>query len=281
VPFVPGVEAVGRVVALGRGTTGFALRDRVAWVYTYGCYAEQIAVAASEAVPVPDDISDEVAASLMMQGMNAHHFVAEVAPLATGEVALVHAAAGGLGRLLTHLLRIRGVRVIGLVSRAEKVAAAKAAGADEVLISAGEGFVQRVRDLTGGAGVHAVFDGGGGSTFPASMAAARRLGIVLYYGAVIDDVPVVKLTEIPNSIRIAYPVFRDHYPTREALLAHSAELFNLVREDRIAIEIGGRYPLEAASRHTAPSRFTRLTAPGLAPVGRPARTGSDTASSAA
>jgi NADPH2:quinone reductase len=248
VPFVPGVEAAGRVSALGAGVTEFAVGDRVTWVYAYGTYAEQIAVPVAAAVPVPDLISDEVAVATMMQGLSAQHFAAEAAPVQPGQTVLVHAAAGGLGRILVQLIKLRGGRVIGLVSRPAKVAAARAAGADEVLVSAGDQFTEPVLELTGGQGVDTVFDGGGETTFWASTRVTRRHGTVLYYGAVIGAAPVVNLRQLPNSIKICYPTFFDHIPTREALLARSAELFGLIGDGRLSIEIGGRYPLADAAR---------------------------------
>jgi NADPH2:quinone reductase len=250
VPFVPGVEAAGRVSGLGAGVTCFAIGDRVAWVYAYGTYAEQIALPAASAVPIPGSVADEVAASVMMQGLTAHHFVTEAAPVQPGDVTLVHAAAGGLGQILTQLIKLRGGIVIGLVSREDKAGAARAAGADHVLVSAGDQFITGVLDLTGGEGVHAVYDGGGESTFRASMRVTRRHGTVLYYGAFIGKVPVVSMRELPNSIKICYPVFRDHIPVREALLAHSAEIFTLIETGQLKVSIGKRYPLaDAAQAH--------------------------------
>lgn len=248
VPFVPGVEAAGRVSALGAGVTDFAVGDRVTWVYAYGTYAEQIAVPAAAAVQVPGFISDEVAAAAMMQGLSAQHFAVEAAPVQPGQTVLVHAAAGGLGQILVQLVKLRGGRVIGLVSRPAKVGAARAAGADEVLVSAGDQFTERVLELTGGQGVDTVFDGGGETTFWASTRVTRRHGTVLYYGAVIGAAPVVNLRQLPNSIRICYPTFFDHIPTRGALVARSAELFGLIGDGRLSIEIGGRYPLADAAR---------------------------------
>jgi NADPH:quinone reductase-like Zn-dependent oxidoreductase len=248
VPFVPGVEAAGSVRELGAGVSDFAVGDRVTWVYAYGTYAEQIALPASAAVPVPAGVSDEIAAAVMMQGLSAQHFATEAAPVQPGQTVLVHAAAGGLGQILVQLIKMRGGRVIGLVSREDKVKAARGAGADEVLVSAGDRFVQPVLDLTSGQGVDTVFDGGGETTFWASTRVTRRHGTVLYYGAVIGQPPVVNLRQLPNSIKICYPTFFDHVPTREALLARSAELLALVRDGRLTIEIGGRYPLAEAAR---------------------------------
>jgi NADPH2:quinone reductase len=248
VPFVPGVEGAGRVAGLGPGVSDVGPGDRVAWVYAQGSYAEQVVLPASAAVPVPDGIADDVAASVMMQGLSANHFATEAAPVQPGQTVLVHAAAGGLGQILVQLIKLRGARVIALVSRPEKVAAARAAGADDVLVSSGDQFVAPVLELTGGQGVDMVFDGGGETTFWASTRVTARHGTVLYYGAVIGEVPVVPLRELPNSIRVCYPTFFDHIPTREALLAHSAELFGLVADGKLRIGIGARYPLADAAR---------------------------------
>jgi NADPH2:quinone reductase len=250
VPFTPGVEAAGRISEIGQGVTEFAVGDRVAWVYAYGSYAEQIVLPAASAVPIPDAISDEVAASVMMQGMTAHHVVTEAYPVQAGDIAVVHSAAGGVGRLISQLVKLRGGTVIGLVSRAEKVEVARAAGADHVVVSSGDGFIDEVLRLTDSVGVHVVYDGGGAPTFHASMKVLRRHGTLLYYGPLIGDVPVVRMSDLPNSIKVCYPVFRDHTPTREALLAHSAELFALLETGELTVHIGRRYPLaDAAQAH--------------------------------
>ncbi|MEU9959809.1 quinone oxidoreductase [Streptomyces sp. NPDC050982] len=247
-PFVPGVEGAGRISALGPDVNEFAVGDRVAWVYAYGSYAEQIVLPAADAVPVPADIPDDVAASMMMQGITAHHFVTEAAGIQPGQNAVVHAAAGGLGQKLTQLIKARGGTVIGIVSGAQKADTARRAGADHIVLSTGTAFVEPVLDLTGGEGGHVVFDGGGETTFRASMTVIRRHGLLLYYGAVLGAAPVVNMRELPRSIKISYPVFRDHIPTREALLRHSADLFDLVRNKNLDPGIGHRYPLDAAAQ---------------------------------
>ncbi|WP_046725328.1 quinone oxidoreductase family protein [Streptomyces xiamenensis] len=247
-PFVPGVEGAGRVTAIGEGVSGFAIGDRVAWAYVHGSYAERIAVPAAQVVPVPDDIPSDTAAATMMQGLTAHHFVTESAPLAEGETALVHSAAGGVGRIVTQLLKLRGARVIGLVSREEKVQAAKAAGADEVLVSSGGDFVDRVKDLTDGEGVHAVFDGGGAATFWSSAEVLRRVGTLVYYGPLIGDIPTVRLFDLPKSIKLTYAVFADHIHNRELLLQHTGDLFDKIREGKLQIDISECYPLGAAEQ---------------------------------
>ena len=247
-PVVPGVEGAGRVSALGAGVTGFAVGDRVAWVYAYGSYAERLVLPAASAVPVPDGISDETAASVMMQGITAHHFATEAAPVEPGQVTLVHAAAGGVGGKLVQLVKARGGAVIGLVSSAAKAEAARAAGADHVLVSTGADFVAPVLELTGGEGVHTVFDGAGETTFRASMSVVRRNGTLLYYGPLIGAVPTVNLWDLPNSIKLCYPTFHDHIPTRDALLRHTADLFAMIEDGRLRLDPPRRYALKDAEQ---------------------------------
>ncbi len=248
VPFVPGVEGAGRVSALGEGVSDFAVGDRVAWVSVFGSYADKVVVPAAQAVPVPDGITSDVAAATMMQGLTAHHFVTESAPLAEGETALVHSAAGGVGRMVVQLLKLRGARVIGLVSREEKVAAAKEAGADEVLVSSGGDFTDRVEELTGGEGVHAVFDGGGAGTFWASVEVLRRSGTLVYYGPLIGEIPTVRLFDLPKSIKVTYAVYSDHVHDRELLLRHTQDLFDKIAAGDLKIDIFKRYPLGDAGQ---------------------------------
>jgi NADPH:quinone reductase len=249
VPFVPGVEAAGTVRALGAGGGEFRAGDRVAWPYAYGSYAGQIVLPAASAVPVPDAIGDDVAAGVLMQGLTAHAFATEAYPVRPGDVALVHAAAGGVGRLLTQLVKLRGGTVIGLVSRPDKAEVARSAGADHVVVSTGGQFTGEVLERSGG-GVHVVFDGGGETTFRASMAVLRRFGTLLYYGPLIGQVPSVSMRELPNSIKICYPTFYDHIPTRDTLLKHSADLFSLIDNGQLHVSIARRYPLaDAAQAH--------------------------------
>ncbi|MGW7687923.1 quinone oxidoreductase family protein [Streptomyces asiaticus] len=246
---VPGVEGAGVVAETGEGVHAFAVGDRVAWLNAgHGSYAEQIVLPASRVVPVPDAVDDETAASLIVHGLSAHHFATVSHPVRPGEVALVHAAAGGVGMMLTQLVKARGGTVIGLVSRPEKVKFAADAGADHVLVSSGDAFVEPVRELTGGEGVHVVFDGAGATTFAASLQVLRTHGTLVFYGPLIGDVPTIAVNELPRSIRLTYPVTEDHVRTPEELTARTAELFALVERGELVVRIGGRYPLAEAAR---------------------------------
>ncbi|GAA4529134.1 quinone oxidoreductase family protein [Amycolatopsis samaneae] len=246
-PTALGVEGVGVVTALGEGVDDLAVGDRVAWYYHPGSYAEQLAIPAASLVRVPGDIDDETAASVMMQGLTAHHFTTETYAVQPGDTAVVHAAAGGVGLLLTQMVKARGGTVIGLVSREDKVPVAKEAGADHVLVSSGGGFEDRVRELTGGEGAHVVYDGSGAEAFRSSQLALRRHGVHVYYGVLIGN-PTFRPMDLPSSILLSYPVVADHVPTREALVRRTGEIFDLVRTGQLRVRVGGRYALADAAR---------------------------------
>jgi NADPH2:quinone reductase len=249
-PKILGVEGAGRVLAVGDGVQGFAPGQRVAWVYAPGSYAEKIAIPAASLVHIPDGIDDKTAASEMMQGLTASHFGTDFYPTQPGDVAFIHAAAGGVGLLLTQIVRLRGGTVIGRVSSAAKVAAAKAAGADHVIVDAEGKFADEVLRLTGGEGVHAVFDGSGPSTFQGSLDVLRRSGTFCWYGPVLGGPGPLDIMSLPRSIKLGYAVFFDHIHTPELLHARSAQLFDWIAEGKLQIAIGGEYPLaDAASAH--------------------------------
>ncbi|WP_413806640.1 quinone oxidoreductase family protein [Streptomyces sp. OE57] len=247
---VPGAEGAGVVAETGEGVHGFTPGDRVAWltINSLGSYAEQIVLPASGVVRVPDAIDDATAAALLVQGLTAHHFATVSHPVRPGDVALVHAAAGGVGMMLTQIIKARGGTVIGLVSRPEKVSIATDAGADHVLVSSGDAFVEPVRELTGGEGVHVVFDGAGATTFAASLKVLRTHGTLVFYGPLIGDVPTIAMNDIPRSTRLTYAVTEDHVRTPEELASRAAELFALVESGELVVRIGGRYPLAEAAR---------------------------------
>ncbi|MGW4696515.1 quinone oxidoreductase family protein [Kitasatospora cineracea] len=257
-PAVLGVEGAGYVTALGAGVEELAVGDRVAWFYHPGSYAELLAVPAAALVKVPDGVSDEVAGGLLMQGLTANHLTTETYPVAPGSTAVVHAAAGGVGQLLTQLVKARGGSVIGLVSRAEKAAVAERAGADHVLVHSGGGFEQQVRELTGGRGADVVYDGGGADTFASSQLSLRPHGVHAYYGPFMG-VPTLRPTDLPNSILLSYPVVHHHVATRADLVRRTGELFDLVLDGRLTQRITGRYPLADAARAHADLESRRTT----------------------
>lgn len=258
-PKVIGVEGAGRIIALGEGVSDFAIGDRVAWVYAPGSYAERVEVNADALVSIPDAIDDRIAASIMMQGLTASHFATDFYQVQAGDVALVHAAAGGLGMLLTQIVKLRGGRVIGRVSSQEKVEAARRAGADHVLVDADGDFADEVLALTGGEGVHVVFDGSGPATFAGSLAAVRRSGTFCWYGPVLGGPGPIDIMSLPKSIKLGYAVFFDHISTPALLRERTAQLFQWIVEGTLRIEIGATYPLADAARAHADMESRRTT----------------------
>lgn len=245
-----GVEGAGHVLALGEGVNSIQIGQRVAWVYVPGSYAERVIPPAESLVPIPDGIDDRTAAAVMMQGLTASHFATDFYPVQPGDIALVHAAAGGVGLLLTQIIKLRGGTVIGRVSRQEKVAAANAAGADHVIVDTDGDFADQVIRLSGGDGAHVVYDGSGPSTFRGSIASLRRSGTLCWFGPVLGAPGAIELTDLPRSIKIGYGVFSDHIPTPEALRAHSKQLFDWILAGEMTVTIGATYPLtDAAKAH--------------------------------
>jgi NADPH2:quinone reductase len=250
-PKVLGVEAAGRVLAVGSGVRDVQPGQRVAWVYAPGSYAERIVIPADAVVPIPEAIDDRTAAATMMQGLTASHFATDFYPVQPGDIALVHAAAGGVGLLLTQIIKLRGGHVIGRVSSADKAAIAKEAGADHVIVDTEGRFAEEAVRLSGGEGVHVVYDGSGPTTFQGSLDALRRSGTFCWYGPVLGGPGPLDIMSLPRSIKIGYAVFSDHIHTPALLRKHVAQLFDWIGDGRLKIMIGGVYPLqEAALAHT-------------------------------
>ena len=187
-PMVAGAEGAGTVAAVGEGVGELSAGDRVAWSAAPGSYAERVVVDEARAVPVPEGVSTEVAAAALLQGMTAHYLCNSTYPVREGDIAVVHAAAGGVGLLLTQIVSLRGGRVIATCSTEEKAALARGAGADQVL--GYDNFADEARELSGG-GVAVVYDGIGRATFDQSLAALRPRGYMVLYGAASGPVPPV------------------------------------------------------------------------------------------
>jgi len=250
VPFVPGTEGSGRVVEVGPGVEGFAPGERVAWKMGPS-YAERCVVAASEAVHVPQDVDDESAAAVILQGLTAHALATTVFPVSEGDVALVQAGAGGVGMLLTQIVKMRGGRVLASVSSPEKQAAARAAGADEVVLYGEQGsdLPAAVRELTGDRGADVVFDGVGASTFDASLASCRPRGTVVVYGASSGAVPPFDVMTLMQhgSLGLHRPSVRDFTADRDELDRRAGELFSWLTGGALFCHIDGRYRLGDAA----------------------------------
>jgi NADPH2:quinone reductase len=244
-PRIVGIEGAGTVRAVGDGIEGIALGDRVAWVSAPASYAEQVVVPAEKAVRVPDGITDEQAAALLLQGMTAQYLCSSTYPVAEGDWVVVHAAAGGVGLLLTQLVKLRGGHVLATTSTDEKAELARGAGADDVVRY--EEFAQRALELTDGAGVAAVYDGVGASTFETGLDVLRPRGTMALYGAASGPVPTVETARLAaKSLFLTRPSLVHYTLTHEELLERAAAVLDLVQADRLDIRIGARYPLERA-----------------------------------
>lgn len=246
-PFVAGIEGAGTVAAVADDVTGFSVGDRVAWSGAQGSYAELVVVDAARVVPVPDGVSSELAAAALLQGMTAHFLATSTYPVRPGDDVLVHAAAGGVGLLLTQIAKMRGGRVIGTTSSDEKAELARRAGADEVI--GYDGFAEQVRALTD-EGVAVVYDGVGKATFDGSLASVRPRGTLVLYGSASGAVPPLETMRLENqgSLFLTRPSLRHYTARRDELLERAADVFGWIRDGRLHIHVGGRYPLGEARR---------------------------------
>jgi len=236
-PRIIGIEGAGTVVGSG---------ERVAWISAPGSYAEQVAVDENRAVPIPDPVTDELAAAALLQGITAHYLATSTHEVQEGENVLVHAAAGGVGLLLTQLVTMRGGRVIATTSTDEKGALAREAGAAEVI--AYERFAERVKELTSGAGADVVYDGVGAATFDESLASLRPRGDMVLFGAASAKVPPFDPMRLEGggSLFLTRPGIRHYTATREELLDRARDVFTWIVEGTLRVRIGARYPLEDA-----------------------------------
>jgi NADPH2:quinone reductase len=252
-PFTPGLEAAGTIEAVGPDVAGFALGDRVAYTSSIGSYAEYAAVPARVLVRVPEGVELGDAAALLLQGLTAQYLVEDTFHLKPGDVALVHAGAGGVGLLLTQLAKARGATVIATVSTSAKAELSKAAGADHVVNYTEADFKDEARKLTGGRGVDVVYDSVGKTTFDKSLESIRPRGLLALFGASSGPVPPFELQRLSanGSLFITRPTLFNHISEPGELTKRAAELFAAVASGALKLRIGHRYPLaEAARAHT-------------------------------
>jgi NADPH2:quinone reductase len=251
-PFTPGAEGAGRVVELGPDVTGLKVGDRVAGVNFKGSYAELAVAPVERLVVLPESIDVKLAAAVMLQGMTAHYLAMSTYPLAPENHCLIHAAAGGVGLLLCQIAKLRGARIIGTVSTPEKAALATGAGANDVVLYTRQNFVDEVRRLTGGRGVHVVYDSVGKSTFDGSLDSLRPRGMMVLFGQSSGPVPPVdpQVLNSKGSLYLTRPTVANYVATREELSARATDLFRWITEESLNVRIDRTYPLaEAAQAH--------------------------------
>jgi NADPH:quinone reductase len=234
-PAIIGVEGAGRIQDTG---------ERVAWVGVPGSYAQQIVASRGRFVPVPDGVSTEVAAAALLQGMTAYYLATDSYPIHPGDWVLVHAAAGGVGLLLTQIAKAHGGRVIATTSTEEKARLAREAGADEVI--GYDGFAERAKEISGG-GVAAVYDGIGKATFLDGFKALGPAGRMILYGAASGRPdPIDPGMLVAGSWYVQRPTLGTYTRTPDLLHARGRALFELIERGKLEVRIGARYPLEQA-----------------------------------
>jgi NADPH2:quinone reductase len=253
-PVPLGLEAAGVVEALGPGTTGVAVGQRVAWNGVPGSYATHVAVPVDRVVGVPDGVDARSAAAAMLQGMTAHYLARSTFALKEGDTCLVHAAAGGVGLLLCQIAKRAGARVLGTTSTEEKAEQARAAGADEIILYTKEDFVAKGRELTKGRGVDVVYDSVGKDTFLRGLDLLRPRGLMVLYGqssgAVAPFDP--QLLNTKGSLFVTRPNLAHHVAAREELVARAGEVLSWIARGDLKIHIGATFPLDkAADAHRA------------------------------
>ena len=246
-----GTEAAGVVDAVGDGVANVQVGDRVTYTgahNTLGAYSTERLISAAPLIKLPDAISCETAAAMTMRGLTASYLMRRIWPLKAGDTVLLHAAAGGVGLIVSQWAKLLGLNVIGSVSSDEKAEIAKAHGCDHVIVYQREDIAKRVREITDGAGAHVVFDSVGKSTFWASLDSLKRRGLLVCFGTASGPTPPFEAMQLvmKGSLYVTRPGLADYISDPAERDALSGELFGHVASGRIKIEINQRYALEDA-----------------------------------
>ena len=254
IPGILGLEGSGTVVALGPDVTTVAVGDRVAYTNVPSSYAERVAAPAERLVRLPDGLSFRDGAAAMLQGMTAHYLATSTFPLDPGERCLIHAAAGGVGLLLCQIAKMRGATVIGTVSTEEKAALARDAGADYTILYTQQDFVDEVRRITKGEGVHVVYDGVGVQTFMKGLDCLRPRGVMVLFGQSSGPVPPFdpSLLNLKGSLYVTRPSLNAYIATRDELVTRAGDVLGWIRAEKLRLRTAHVFPLaEAAEAHRA------------------------------
>ncbi len=248
-PATAGKEGAGTVDAVGPNVEKLRVGDRVAFAMSRGSYAEYALVPTEQAVPLPAEAGLRTGAAAMLQGLTAHYLCTSTFALSSGHTALIHAAAGGVGRLLVQMAHRRGARVIATVSTAEKAELARQAGADEVILYTRENFETRTSELTGGSGVNVVYDSVGQATFEKSLRCLEPRGYLVLYGEASGPVAAFdpQILNKLGSLFLTRPTLGHYVATREELLRRSRELFDWIQSGELEVRIDETFALEEAA----------------------------------
>lgn len=259
-PYLAGVEGVGLIVEVGSEVTDLVEGQRVGWLAGgQDSFADYTVVEAAKAVPIPDEVNDELAAAVLMQGVTAHYLATDTYPIRPGDPVLVHAAAGGVGQLLVQVVKLCGGIVIGTVSTEAKAEAARAAGADHVISY--DNFADQIRDLTDGHGVAVVYDGVGATTFEGSLAALRTRGTLVVYGTASGPTPPLEIPRLNSggSLYVTRPSVAHYTATTDELRRRTNDIFGWMAKRDLTVNIGGRYPITQVSDAFAALEARRTT----------------------
>jgi NADPH2:quinone reductase len=251
-PYVLGMEGSGTVSAVGAGVGTLRAGDRVAWAAGPGTYAEYVAVPSDKLVKVPEAIGFPEAAAAMLQGMTAHYLALDTYPIKKGETVLIQAAAGGVGQLLVQVAKRRGARVLATVSTEHKADLARKAGADEVILYTQTDFVEEVKRLTDGAGVNAVYDSVGRTTFLKSLDCLSRRGMLVSFGQSSGKIQPIEPAILggKGSLYLTRPSLFHYIADRESLERRASEVLGWIAKGELVLHIGEKLPLaEAAEAH--------------------------------
>jgi NADPH2:quinone reductase len=251
-PFGPGSEGAGTVEAIGPDVGGVRVGDRVAWKQALGSYATHVVAPVRELVPLPAGMSASDAAAVMLQGMTAHYLVHSTYPLDQTDTCVITAAAGGVGLLFCQMAKLRGARVIGLVSTEAKAKLAREAGADEVILYIQQDYEEEVKRLTDGKGVDVVYDSVGKDTFDKSLNCLHPRGTMVLFGAASGPVPPMdpQTLNAKGSLYLTRPSLGNYTATREELMERASDIFSWIEQGRLKLRIEHTYPLaDAAQAH--------------------------------
>lgn len=253
-PFTPGNEGAGVVEAVGDGVTDVKPGQRVAYATAFGAYADRRLAPAKMLVPLPDSIGDEQAAAMMLKGMTTQYLIRQTYVVKAGDTILIHAAAGGVGLILSQWAKHLGATVIGTVGSQDKAEIARAHGCDHIILYKEEDFAARVAEITGGRKLPVVYDGVGKATFLKSLDSLRPRGLMVSYGNASGAVEAFNLGLLAQkgSLYVTRPTLFSYTATRDELLACANDLFDVVSKGAVRIEINQRFPLDqAADAHQA------------------------------
>lgn len=254
VPFIPGNEGAGEVMAVGEGVEGLSVGDRVAYAGPIGAYASERIAPAAALVKIPDGVSDKTAAAMMLKGMTAQYLLRQTFRVTDKTTLLYHAAAGGVGQIVGQWAKALGATSIGTVGSDEKAEIAKACGYTHVINYRTENFVERVKEITGGTGVDVAYDSVGKDTFPQSLDCIRPLGMWVSFGQSSGPLPPFEMAILSQkgSLFATRPTLFAYIAGRDALVRTASDLFDVVSSGEVKIDIGREFPLsQAKAAHEA------------------------------